>query len=128
MKQQIPMQRSVMGRVVNINKIKKFLYFCGLIAAFSHLIYGITYFWIGFHNLDSSQNFRWIEENINKNLRELNIANKYKLADISTDFTTSNFEHNYLMGLEQIRHGLSISIVSAFLSGIFIHVIYSKND
>jgi hypothetical protein len=97
-----------------LNKLGEQIAFMFIIAttlvSIVSLVFGISIFWIGFHNLDLGQNMRWLEATF-----DLDLVDHTSQGNIVTG------EEAYRMGTSQILHGLIISITSAalFIGSLF---------
>ena len=78
-----------------------------LISCFIFLLWSISLFWIGFHNIDICVNEMNIENTFNISLLEIKLNGKiWSLSDC------------YLNGLEKIVIGFKLGLIGAFLFGL----------
>ena len=83
------------------------------------LIYGISIFWIGYHNIDLGYNARYVELKYNAELIDIDVYNDKVIGTPS---------YIYSMGLSQILKGGVISLCSACYLGLLIGALLSSGD
>lgn len=77
-----------------------------LTVSYALLFFGTSYYWMGYHNVDSGQNMRWLNAEYNMRLYDINSAREKWSA-----------EKSYSVGLRQMRKSTTYFVFSAFLFG-----------
>ncbi len=92
---------------------------CIEVVALIILIYGLNVFWIGFHNVDLCHNEMIIQDIVNKKFNKLNVSNFIIRETKVYDGEIWGLSDCYRLGLKGMIQGFYISIVGAFILGLF---------
>ena len=77
-----------------------------LLVSIVALVVFVSFFWAGFHNLDSAQNARYLET-----------APDIELIDKTGAFIPFTTEQGYIIGMDILFIAFAFSLVSAFYLG-----------
>lgn len=89
-----------------LNKINNIILNLSYFLYLGIIIYLSSLFFIGYHNLDLSQNMRYLEEKLD-----------IKLYDLGSDLKLRNSEEGYLLGAKQMITAYYLSLIASFFLG-----------
>lgn len=92
-----------------------YMMFIMLIITITFLVYSAILFRGGYHNLDMSQNMRYLE-----------CETGYHLNDYATDNKIYGHEELYVIGYKQMTDSFIIGMFSSFLLGFLFYRIFEK--
>jgi hypothetical protein len=76
------------------------------VVSFMAVFYFTTLFWVGFHNMDLGQNFKYLSE----------VAD-LELNDLGIDFITRTPNEMYILGVNQFRNAFFGILISSLIFG-----------
>lgn len=92
--------------------------YISLVLGLTLLIIGLAYFFVGFHNFDLGQNFRFLESLINKYQLSNNLSSERLFYETTMDGDAIfDFSDMYHKGIEQAAGGFFTALFGMLLIG-----------